>query len=169
MSTTTPNLKLNIPDGTDIVDFTKFLVANFNILDGAILNNSSTIQVDASGNVTIAGNITLKGQMPVENWTAITLQNSWVAYNTVVNAFYKNKSNEVKVKGIIKNGTGTSGTVLFTLPAGYRPKEIKYCIGIDGALAVKRIQINPDGTVTIVDGCNNTFLILDNISFLAEQ
>src|SRR5580698_3553625 len=55
-------------------------------------------------------------------WLTPTLQNSWVSLGTPYNApgYYQDVTNRVHCRGLIKGGTATDGTVLFTLP--YKPQ-----------------------------------------------
>lgn len=41
MSTTSPNIGLNIPVGTDTVDFDKFFIQNFNAIDGQFASGTT--------------------------------------------------------------------------------------------------------------------------------
>lgn len=60
-----------------------------------------------------------------ENEITPTLLNSWVQFGLGFKElkYYKDKFNRVHISGMIKNGTSTLGTVLFTLPVGYRPSQ----------------------------------------------
>lgn len=57
-----------------------------------------------------------------------TLQNSWVAYDAAFADVYYCKDEEgyVTVQGVIKDGTAVNPTVLFNLPAGYRPAKSEF-------------------------------------------
>jgi hypothetical protein len=59
----------------------------------------------------------------IEAWIAPTLGASWVNTGGAkqVAGYRKDSDGRVWIHGNIKNGTTTDGTVLFTLPAGYRP------------------------------------------------
>lgn len=53
-------------------------------------------------------------------------QNSWANEGTATNetaAFRKTPQNILSLKGYIDSGTTSDGTVLFTLPAAYRPRK----------------------------------------------
>jgi type II secretory pathway pseudopilin PulG len=59
------------------------------------------------------------------SWCTLGLQNGWVYYGGLSTpAYTKAPDGIVTVKGFIKSGTTTSGTVIANLPVGYRPKEI---------------------------------------------
>jgi hypothetical protein len=66
-----------------------------------------------------------------EAWTNATLQNSW--NTTGVGAFdppgYKKQPDgTVRLRGVTVAGTKTDGTVIFTLPSGYRPARRKHIV-----------------------------------------
>lgn len=57
-------------------------------------------------------------------WVSLTLVSSWVNYGSgYVTAQYRKINGVVHVRGVIKSGTTTGGTVVATLPAGYRPSS----------------------------------------------
>ncbi|RYU94236.1 Kelch repeat-containing protein [Emticicia agri] len=132
------------------------------------------VKLDGSGsipaNLSITGNLNIGGQLQnIESFTAASLINSWVNYDAptyAAAAFYKDKKSLVYLKGIIKDGTTTSSTVLFNLPVGYRPAEISVFAVLNGA-SYGRVDIFPNGDVKIISG-GNTFLSLDGISFKAN-
>jgi hypothetical protein len=104
------------------------------------------------------------------DWIPLVLQNGWIYYGSgSTPAYKKDNMGRVQVKGLIKNGTSAAGTTIATLPVGYRPKETKYLLGDDGNLAIKRIQVNVNGTIVIPETVSNAFLILDGVYFFAEQ
>jgi hypothetical protein len=103
-----------------------------------------------------------------EAWTAPTLLNSWIVYNSYNAGYYKNPFSEVKFKGYITGGTKTSGTVLFTLPAGYRPGQ-NLVLNITTGTTSVMIAIGTNGNVSLnADYSAGTYIALDNISFRAE-
>jgi hypothetical protein len=135
------------------------LIAAANELESDLNNRYSNSQMDSTFAKKEQG-----------QWIPLVLQNGWVYYGSGgTPAYLKDNMGRVQIKGLIKNGTSAAGTTIATLPAGYRPKETKYFLGDDGALAQKRIQVNPDGTIIISEAVNNQFLILDAASFFAEQ
>lgn len=84
-----------------------------------------------------------------------TLTGSWVAPGNGEASvyFWKDLDGAVHVAGGAKNGTTTAGTVVFTLPAGFRPAEIEYatCACLDGSWVVPAtLSIQTNGQVQIV-------------------
>lgn len=102
-----------------------------------------------------------------EAFIAPTLLNSWVNWGVPFNpvGYGKDAQGFVHLRGVIKNGTTTLGTQLFTLPAGYRPanQEI-YSVASNSAYG--EVRIDAAGVVTVQVGAA-AFLSLDNITFRA--
>lgn len=89
-----------------------------------------------------------------QTWQTPTLENSWVNYGTGYQSarFKKDMWNRVWVEGILKNGTTTDTTTIFTLPAGHRPGNvIRAGCSFDngGTFGVGILIIATDGTVKI--------------------
>jgi lysophospholipase L1-like esterase len=106
-------------------------------------------------------------------WTGapegLTLQNSWVSYGApyATNpAAYIDHAKTVHVSGVIKSGTTTAGTLLFTLPAGMRPPAEVVCIGA-GSTGTVQFSIATSGQVTLRTTGDATLTSLDGIKFLA--
>jgi hypothetical protein len=106
-----------------------------------------------------------------QSWQAPTLLNSWVNYgSTLATAeYYKDSIGRVHLKGTVKNGVTTSGTTMFTLPAGYRPNALLIFTTIGGSSHVlSRVDVDSAGNVMFNRGGDNAYLSLDGISFRAE-
>lgn len=110
-------------------------------------------------------------------WSSISLQNSWVNYGgaSYSTAQYTKSSDKiVTVRGLIKNGTTTKNTTIFTLPVGYRPTKslVFMTAGSNPGEIPARIDILSDGIVRVATengAIGNTFLSLAGISFYQEQ
>lgn len=80
-----------------------------------------------------------------EGWVTPTLQNGWnttgvSAFSTP--AYKRHVDGTVQLRGVMNNGTKTNGTLLFTLPADYRPpRRIEMDVTTDVAGNNQRIQI----------------------------
>lgn len=101
------------------------------------------------------------------DWQDASLQNSWVNYGgSLATAQYRLKSGIVFIKGTVKSGIATSGTVIFTLPEGYRPAEdLEFECPSNGAAG--QLDVQADGDVVIQQGTNPSFGL--TCSFIAEQ
>lgn len=102
-------------------------------------------------------------------WSNMSLVNGWVttagAYTTA--QYTKDSDGVVQLKGLVRNGTATAGTTITTLPAGFRPKARVLLANVSNN-AIGRVDILPDGRVTINAGVNSWFS-LDNVSFVADN
>jgi type II secretory pathway component PulJ len=107
----------------------------------------------------------------IPTYTACNLENGWVNYvNTYATAGYtKTSSNVVMLKGLIRDGNAAVGTVLCTLPVGYRPTErLGFLVATQGGEATAgRIDVLPTGEV-VVDSVNSSWVGFDNIRFVAS-
>ena len=102
-------------------------------------------------------------------WQVPTLQNGWVDYSAAYEqtAYMKDSLGFVHVRGCMKNGTTTLGTLLFTLPAGYRPARAAY-LPCSNLTTYAGCEITAGGLVNFISG-NNTFYSLGHIVFRAEN
>lgn len=84
---------------------------------------------------------------------AVAFQNSWVNYDGGFTParYYFESDGSVCIDGSVKSGT--VGTAVFTLPAGYRPATQK-AFACDGAGAHSLIYITPGGEVQVNVGSN---------------
>lgn len=94
--------------------------------------------------------------------------NSWVNYDTTHEPaqYYKDPFGRVWLGGVVKNGTftGSPGTgTIFTLPVGYRPRDIKFFPVVSNA-AFGICVVNPDGTVQANTG-SNVYFYMSGLSF----
>lgn len=113
-----------------------------------------------------SGNMTVKG-ITAPAWTALTLGNGWVniggVYSTA--AYRKNALNQVELKGNIGSGTTTSGTVIATLPVGFRPTERRRYTVLSNNTSgdqIAQVDIDTSGNIIVILAYN-TYLSLDSI------
>ena len=100
--------------------------------------------------------------LQVEDWQAPTFVNSWANVSGYEAGYYKDPWGRVYLKGVL--GTGTSGTVAFTLPVGYRPSESLLFPALQtSATAGAYVDVNTDGTVNLVR--TGTTIFINNVSF----
>lgn len=102
-------------------------------------------------------------------WAAPTLQNSWVNFGApYANAGYKRHHGIVLLRGVIKSGTLTSGTLLFTLPAGFRPASTLRTLVLSSTTPTV-VDISNNGEVRFSGAApSSASLSLDTVRFLAE-
>ena len=100
--------------------------------------------------------------LTVEDWNTPSLINSWADGGTDP-GYYKDPFGRVWLKGDFT--TGTSGTVAFNLPSGYRPPQDMYFpILLTSAATGGFILIDTGGDVYITRGAAAT-ATLNGISF----
>lgn len=103
-------------------------------------------------------------------WTAATLLHGWANFGAG-NAdaqFYKDSLGVVRLRGVIKSGTTTPGTTIFTLPAGYRP-VVNNPVACTANGAHCELTINASGNVDTAAGASAVYTSLAGITFRAEQ
>lgn len=104
---------------------------------------------------------------PVEGVRTITLLNGWAYVSPgQVPGYYKDRE-RVFFRGRIGGGTATVGTVLFTLPAEYRPTQLTTLLAA-GDNAQVALDFQTDGDVVIADSAfavGTDWLSLDGLSY----
>jgi hypothetical protein len=135
---------------------------------GSVIWNATTgVEV---GTIVNSTQLDLKANKAQEAWIAPTLLNGWVNYGIsggALAAFIKDDMGFVHLKGLIKDGTTTAGTTIFTLPVGYRPLSSLYFLVADSN-GFARLFVASNGVIAIEADANNTYLSLDQITFRAE-
>jgi hypothetical protein len=120
----------------------------------------------AAGNITDERNFVKNANAIQSAWIPLTLQNGWVADSGFSTPAYRlNELGEVELQGRIKNGTTTIGTVIATLPTGYRPSAQKSyaVVSHNGSNAILgEVDVKADGTIIFVTG-GNYYLSLEDI------
>jgi len=105
------------------------------------------------------------------SFTSLATKNSWVAYGSPwpTPGFYKAPDGMVTLRGLIRNGTTTAGTVLATLPACAVPDGRLIFSGMSAA-AFARIDVLTSGDITAQGGSiSGSWLDLDGITFMAAN
>lgn len=101
--------------------------------------------------------------------TALPLLNGWVSEGTVQPPVYwRNVDGEVSLDGAMKNGTTVTGTVIATLPSGYRPAQDIICNAtLYSTTQQCVVRIKPNGDVVGEQGLDAGFVSLSGIRFMA--
>ena len=102
-------------------------------------------------------------------WVAPTLNAPWTSYGDVfATAAIRKDGSRVQFRGVVKGGAG--GTVLFTVPAGYRPPTQQIFATLSDAAAVTRIDVRPTGDVLVglPPSTAVAWLSLDGIGYYAD-
>ena len=98
-----------------------------------------------------------------------TLQNGWVNYGDGFAdvEYWKDSENVVHITGLIKDGGTADGTVIFTLPAGFRP-GLKELFPSTLSSGTGRIDVNDNGNV-VAKTVSAAYTSLAGISFMAKN
>lgn len=127
-------------------------------MDGRIVLNTTTDVWYASNN---SAWVALHDPAAVTDWAALTLQNSWVSFGgAFATPSYRLINNVVYVKGGVKSGTTTAGTVIATLPSGFRPAESRKIVTMITGSALGSLDVTSAGAITI-NVANATYTSLD--------
>jgi hypothetical protein len=105
---------------------------------------------------------------PALVWNAVTFESSWVNENAAYPTKYMLDGQRVTIRGMAKDGTMTDATVVFTLPAGYRPAQIeRFAISYDDAGTEKTgaLVVSTSGTCAIYGITANTQVSFSGVSF----
>lgn len=114
-----------------------------------------------------------KADKDAPGWIAPTLLNGWSTYNQAP-SYLKDQNGFVHLKGRVSSGSTASGSIIFTLPPGFRPGELrKFIVSVypgSGTTSSGALNINyADGTIAVDYLPGNGWVSLDNIIFLAEK
>lgn len=139
---------------------TNTLVYNSASLHDFDVNGVTALEIDANGIVE-------------EPWQNLTLQSGWSnlggGYRTA--QYYKDKEGVVHVKGIITGGSTPFNSVLFNLPAGYRPAERTMVMVLNsdpsnpGGASARRVDIGQGGDFVIKDNAVDAGFLSFEFSF----
>jgi len=102
-------------------------------------------------------------------WTKPTLSAGWSTFSSAnaAEGYTKSTDGVVTLRGLIKGGTITNGTVLFTLPAGYRPSATIAFNSICNTTPC-RVDVSANGNV-LARGFDANWSSLSGVSFVADQ
>lgn len=109
-------------------------------------------QSDVTG---LVADLAAKQSTTPGTWSAAALQNSWIDFGGAYGgaAYMKDNEGVVHLRGLIKDGTTTAGTLLFTLPVGYRPPAMEMIIVVtDGAFCALNIASNGQVSLALAAG-----------------
>lgn len=128
------------------------------------------MQADGA-NSNIVTKIPIRSEDPVngnfipEFWHTLTLANLWVT-DTLTPQYRLMPDGTVLLQGLMKNGTTAGGTVIGTLPAGYRPLQQQRFISAEQSLgtAFRHIAVQTNGDLKVFN-CTTAFICIDGIRF----
>jgi hypothetical protein len=108
-----------------------------------------------------------------EKYRQAVLENLWFHPPGYEVEYNKNDMNKVSIRGCAQGGTTASGTVVFTLPIGYRPPQTYTQIVLTtdsngNILSLSAITILPDGKVSFYGGSTPNRIYFDGVTFDTE-
>ena len=175
------NVNFDVPAGFDGTDLVQLSPANYiiNSIGGGeftncvFRNKSALLASQLIIKLATNGNIGNRFEKTTVIKDALALSSSWVAATGFEAPYYVKASNgDVSLYGVISSGTGTDGTIIATLPVGYRP-EVKTMCSVadrDGAatIGIASVFVNTNGTITVDGTLENNRAGLYSIQFKAH-
>lgn len=108
------------------------------------------------------------GNMETESLKLANLAGGWSQYSGFETCgYWKDPFGVVHVQGLIRNGTTTQGTRLFTLPTGYRPSSTALFICHAATSQYARVDVSSSGDVTLNSSGVGSYISLAGITFKA--
>lgn len=144
-------------------------LSSSDLSDSSSLVTTTTINNGtlAASFTTLASNTANAGGLTQESVQTVSLQNSWANYGAGYQTFgyWKDSQGVVHLQGLIKSGTTTAGTLLFTLPSGYRPSAAETFGVCLASATIGAITIATNGQATAELPLNATWTTLAGITF----
>lgn len=110
-----------------------------------------------------------------KTWASCTPVNDWENYHAAGgNAYadsqftYSSISKMVKLRGLVRNGDATPGTVICTLPEGFRPATRQVFSVATSGTTGGRVDVYPNGEV-VAFSVNAAWVSLEQIAFMASD
>ena len=113
----------------------------------------------------IDGELQVDGGLKQNTWIDASLINGWLDHSATFHpAQYRLTSDKkhVEIRGMIKSGTTTAATVVFTLPSGLRPTK-QYLLGIYGGNGAARVDIKTNGQFVTNTNWSSNYMAIDCI------
>ncbi|MFS9332173.1 DUF859 domain-containing protein [Streptococcus mitis] len=99
-------------------------------------------------------------------WQNLPLQNGWQHHQQYNNVQYsKSFDGVVYLRGSANKGKTANGTVIGTLPVGFRPSQSLYVSALNNSYTVAVLGIYPNGNILVKGNVDATWLNFDNVSF----
>lgn len=119
---------------------------------GTVIINGNQNAINNLGAIGFAAG----GSITQDTWNNAVLQNGWFTLGSHQNLAYRlDKQGNLLLRGSISGGTHTSGTLIFTLPVGFRPASARTfpCTNDGGTCS---LTVLTDGTVKIYNAVGNS-------------
>lgn len=127
-------------------------------------------QIIADNLDTLEERITTLEGTETPDWRDFVMQNGWVSYATTDEKphYWKDRSGWVHIKGVISTGTTTNGTVITTLPSGFRPMYIWPINLSNNGLSGALLEVNPNGDI-VCQGLGGSTRLVINGNLYAQR
>lgn len=132
---------------------------------GALVAGSMFANSWSGADVTVSDDLTVQNGGDFFNnshtWTKPALQNGWTNRGGIFPDLQYRRyptSQHVQICGEIVPGTLADGTLIATLPAGFRPVDPMMIICRDAASSVCFLQVNSNGQILIFDAAGSTLV-----------
>jgi hypothetical protein len=154
------------------IGYQTFTPGALDIVGAGTETGNRKLTVWAEGGATFKGPVTatsLSASIEQEAIQTPTLVGGWAAYGSgfAPPGFWKDKEGVVHLRGLVGNPAPVpiNGTLLCTLPPGYRPSGGTHIFSVTNNNQMARIDIAADGSVIIASITSNVWLNLTGISF----
>ena len=108
----------------------------------------------------------LKSESDPTPWQNLVLANGWNHHQQYNNVQYsKSFDGVVYLRGSANKGKITYGTVIGTLPIGFRPSQSLYVSALNNSYTAAILGIYSNGNIVIKNNVDSTWLNFDNVSF----
>lgn len=146
--------------------FVDTTATNIDVLSNNVRNNSVIgVSATESDTVWVAGNRGYKALHVVGAASGPAFQNSWAAYGGyMAPRYYRDIEGTVFLEGMAQGGA--VGSVLFTLPAGFRPSA-KVAFAVASNAAFGWLSVDSAGLVKLEAG-SGTWVALSTVRFLCS-
>lgn len=123
----------------------------------SLASNVSTLETEVA---------TLEAKAADSGWKAVEFENSWKnTGGAFMTAAYRKQGNTVRLRGVVEGGA--SGSVAFTLPAGFRPTATSAFAGAGGSTADTKAQITTGGAVALTYSVTG-IVAVDGVTFTVD-
>ena len=78
---------------------------------------------------------------------------------------YKSFDGVVYLRGSANKGKTANGTVIGTLPVGFRPSQSLYVSALNNSYTAAILGIYSNGNIVVKNNVDSTWLNFDNVSF----
>lgn len=129
-----------------------------------VATSETVVNITVNSTLDIVNTMSINESIVIETWITPTLLSNWVAFDASRFAQYRKHLGKVILRGMVKSGT--IGSTMFLLPAGYRPtKNINVAISSNNSYG--NIVVETTGNVICNIG-NNAWVSLDGVEFYID-